>query len=904
VTNTAGRPIKGICVMVNFRGGWLGTLTSAKGYYEASFLPAGRYTVQFAPTCGFGKSAGNWAPQWYRGKYSQAAANQVTIRAGKITRGIGAVMRRGGQITGVVTGKGGARLSHVCVDIWTGNGKAFVTDVKTVRGRYRVDALDAGRYKVYFDPACGFHPTPYLGQWWPGVSQFKAAKPVIVRLGAVSAHVSAALRIGGTITGTVRLLNANGKPLAGICVFGQGLGAVSSVSPDATTRQDGSYVMEGLPAGRYTLQFGAVGCGNNGNYVYYNDPHPVRVSLGHATTVNVFMQPGAILEGKVTSAATGQPLGGICVGVNDQFGDGTVTSADGTYSADQIPPGRYSVSFFGGCRNKGSYAPQWFPGRTESYNGARVRLRAGAVTSGIDAAMRPGSAVSGFVTSRAGAPLRGICVGVFTPGEALFFGAGFEFYNVQTRRDGAYLIQNLAPGQYQAVFFSCGNGPGWSMQWYRSRTSQGGAGLIDLPSATTVTGIDAALARGGAIAGTVRTPSGSAFSFICITATNLRSGASAGSEADSFPSGFTVPYSIVGLAPGKYSVEFQDCGGNGYVTQWYRGKPSAARANPVTVAAGHATKGISARLTRPAKPIGGGGSISGQVTDQATGRPVPGICITAGGGAAVATRFGRTNSRGDYTVGHLASGRYALYFSSCSGSRYATQRRPGRVRVRSPHAVRGVNFAVSLAGSISGTVLGGQPTPVPLRGVCVTALPLDGGVTVGFGVTGQGGRYVFRGLAPGTYQVSFDDMSCSDDSEPFADQWYNGQTSQAAATPVTVSAGQATTGIGATLLHDGTISGTVTIAATSAPLAGICVEAAPLAGNASPPVYTVSVSSSGSYSLTGLPPGKYLVIFSSGCGATGYARQYWQDATSSATATMITVAPGSLTPSIDAAMHP
>jgi hypothetical protein len=98
----------------------------------------------------------------------------------------------------------------------TPDGKQFVAQAKTVRGRYRLDALDRGRYRVYFDPACGYHATPYLGQWWPGAATVKASKPVAVRLGAVTGHVNAALRVGGTITGTVRFENSRGKPLAGI----------------------------------------------------------------------------------------------------------------------------------------------------------------------------------------------------------------------------------------------------------------------------------------------------------------------------------------------------------------------------------------------------------------------------------------------------------------------------------------------------------------------------------------------------------------------------------------------------------------------------------------------------------------------------------------------------------------
>ena len=218
------------------------------------------------PTCtGWGS-----APQWFRGKYRQARADLVRVRAGKVTRQINAVMRRGGSISGVVTGQRGTRLSRVCVTAVTADRKQFVAQAKTVRGRYRIKALDAGRYRVYFDPACGYHATRYLDQWWPAASTVKASKPVTVRLGAVTRRVNAALRLGGTIAGTVRFENSQGRPLAGICVFGLGLGPVSSVEQDGVTKKNGTFVLQGLPGGRYKLEFGAVGCGNNGNYLYYS----------------------------------------------------------------------------------------------------------------------------------------------------------------------------------------------------------------------------------------------------------------------------------------------------------------------------------------------------------------------------------------------------------------------------------------------------------------------------------------------------------------------------------------------------------------------------------------------------------------------------------------------------------
>jgi len=62
------------------------------------------------------------------------------------------------------------------------------------------------------------------------------------------------------------------------------------------------------------------------------------------------------------------------------------------------------------------------------------------------------------------------------------------------------------------------------------------------------------------------------------------------------------------------------------------------------------------------------------------------------------------------------------------------------------------------------------------------------------------------------------------------------------------------------------------------------------------------VSKSGSYTLLQLPPGRYKVKFSSGCGATGYVTQWWQDAPTRRAATVVTVSAGQTVSGISATL--
>jgi hypothetical protein len=191
-------------------------------------------------------------------------------------------------------------------------------------------------------------------------------------------------------------------------------------------------------------------------------------------------------------------------------------------------------------------------------------------------------------------------------------------------------------------------------------------------------------------------------------------------------------------------------------------------------------------------------------------------------------------------------------------------------------------------------------------GVCVVAVPADPGNAIGSGATGVHGMYQIRGLGAGTYHVYAGDAFCDSGTggPRLAPQWYKGQQSEATATDVTVTAGATTAGIDAKLASTGVVSGTVTH--LGQPVAGECVTAFPVNPTPEPqfgatlhPVIAVTASD-GSYSLTDLLPGQYHVEFTVGCGASGFASQWWQQATSEQTASIVNVAANGTVTGIDA----
>ncbi|MDA8081470.1 MAG: IPT/TIG domain-containing protein, partial [Actinomycetota bacterium] len=211
--------------------------------------------------------------------------------------------------------------------------------------------------------------------------------------------------------------------------------------------------------------------------------------------------------------------------------------------------------------------------------------------SNINASMMsaPGETISGTVTSSSGTGISGICV---TAIPASTSSMGFAPPSSQTSSSGSYSIGGLAAGSYDVEFWNCTNGSlNYQTQWYSTSspgtTSQASATAITVGT-TPVSGINASMAPGETISGTVTSSSGTGISGICVTAIPA-STSSMGFAPPSSQTSSSGSYSIGGLAAGSYYVEFSNCsnGSLNYQTQWYStsspGTTSQASATAITV---------------------------------------------------------------------------------------------------------------------------------------------------------------------------------------------------------------------------------------------------------------------------------------------------------------------------------
>ncbi len=333
-------------------------------------------------------------------------------------------------------------------------------------------------------------------------------------------------------------------------------------------------------------------------------------------------------------------------------------------------------------------------------------------------------------------------------------------------------------------------------------------------------------------------------------------------------------YEVTGLETGTY---FATAESSSYFDELYDDLPcpgggssgcDPTTGTPIAVTVGAANAGIDFALDR-------GGSISGTVTESATGEPVRWIDVEIWDAAGSHVGYDETNSSGIYTVNGLATGTYFAttdaYYSDFSDELYDDLPCPGGgfygcdPTTGTPIAVTigadtsGVDFALDTLGAISGTVtdaVTGEPIPYADVEVWNSA-----GSLVEWGYGDSSGNYTVTGLAAGTYFVTTD-MYYYDYA--YVDELYDNlpcpggySCDPTTGTPISVSNSSTTSGIDFALDRLGALSGTVTAAATGAPLADVEVRAWDVGGSNvrsgwtdSAGVYTIDRLASGTYYVT------------------------------------------------------
>ena len=394
--------------------------------------------------------------------------------------------------------------------------------------------------------------------------------------------------------------------------------------------------------------------------------------------------PGASLTGAAYDAATRQAMAGIDVQLAGATGDVYRVSTwfDGTFVFRDVPAGSYTLS-----------APEYL-----AVNVAAVTLPEETpldlfVTRGVQVAGRVidaagGLPVSGAQVTLALEPDGGTATGI-------------------TDEEGRYAVTGLAAGTYAV---SCVSG----------RFIVPDAQTVTLASNTVYT-LNWPLDTGGSLSGRVLSPGGAGVTGATVRVSGAAAGRSAGIATTEAGGLFTVS----GLTADTYRVTA--------VSPDYGAGETAG----VSLADGQALSGVTVSLTAAT-------SITGRVTDAASGLPLAGAAV--GVDEAAARREPNVTDDGGYfTLAGLAPGTQTVW---CAAGGYFQQLKTVETAVGQ---TADVDFALRQVGRIAGrVVLDGGLTPTNMLVVLTATNGLLQTVT-----TGADGSFAFEDLTDGEYELSF-----------------------------------------------------------------------------------------------------------------------------------------------------
>jgi hypothetical protein len=653
-----------------------------------------------------------------------ATAPQEPAEAGASTVGTCQLTGGTGSLNGQLTLPGGALLPSANVRLYTADGRHVQDTTSDGAGVYSFNGLNAGSYLLYARPGPS-EPVGalYAPEWYDNQADPAGATPILVYDG-VTTTANIQLAPGTQVSGQV--LASDGGPLPGVLVTihdGRGQTAAAGRS-DAF----GHYLTSpALNSGDYSVRF------SSPDRPYLDFVTAIAASPpNHFNNLNAWLWRAAQITGRVTHAVTGMPLE-AAIWIHGEGGqDYKITDGNGYYTTTAgLPSGTYTVSFNRVVDSQNLHGSSQV-----------VTVTAPNTLSGVNGTLSPGAQVTGRVTTPGGMPLSGAQVTAYPEARGLATTAA-------TDASGIYTVTGLATGAYRLQFRQTG----YVTEYYNDQLDDFQADPVLVTAPHVTGGLDAALAAGGSISGTVT----AADTGLPLGDVMVHVYASSG---DRLPSRIVRngQYLIADLAAGQYRLHFEpgssgpDCG---YRPEWYNDQASLEAAIPITVNAGAVTPNINVALAR-------GSAILGQLVQAENGVPLTNVSINVYDVSGEIAASGYTNFLGHYlTSPALASGAYFVHFSDYNQGNideyYNDQLTRGKadvVTVSAPNDVTGISAALAEGGTIHGRVVAAD-TAAGLTDIQIIVYNGEG-EPVGYAATTSDGRYsVTDGLAVGSYRVSF-----------------------------------------------------------------------------------------------------------------------------------------------------
>ena len=494
----SGRPIRFAHVLLRSPQEERLAVTDGGGAFSFDRLPSGAYRLVIAKPGYLETAYGQLRPG------TDTPGKQIVLRDREPVARVVVPLSQGGAISGTVRDDRGDPVygAEVSVSRWvTAYGVRHLEGVEHARtderGNYRVSLLPPRDYVLSAAPP-GFgvpetegSPSPFefATAFHPGVSSAAGAESIRLGLGEARSNIDLTLplvAVGG-VSGVV--LDANGKPAAGVEVALLSPGEVTTgeAGRSTVTGADGRFLYEKVVPGAYVLTASTIPQNDRIRFSYSHarivqgsgvyspermmttevradrEPasptttHPpasawsdVSVTGGGTSNVTLSLEPPRKLMGRLVLEGAARPpaLKEVRIemfALRGSHGSGVNVNDDGTFEVENLAPGRYAI-------NVGGFAAPWSlssvsVGGVEALD-AFLEMPRDRDVRDVTVTLRDREAeLSGSVSDAAGRPASERTVVVFPSDDRLWAG----FMRVQAEflsADGLFVFKHLRPGRY------------------------------------------------------------------------------------------------------------------------------------------------------------------------------------------------------------------------------------------------------------------------------------------------------------------------------------------------------------------------------------------------------------------------------------------------------------------------
>jgi hypothetical protein len=305
-----------------------------------------------------------------------------------------------GQISGTVTeASTQAPIEGITVCASPREGPSGRCEATNSDGEYTVSMLAPGAYSVQFFVRHGTEgELDYASQYYNGKPHRSEAEPVSVAAGATTSGVDAVMLPGGKITGVVTDAVTQ-APLEGIQACTLGI-EEPDVGRCGNTNANGEYTLSPLTPGEYVVVFQTSSFEAFPDYASQDydgqmserDATKVAVTAGGTTSgIDAAMQLGGIITGRVTAAATQDPIAGLRVCgwlISDESAERCPeTNANGEYTLTHLRAGATAVEFGTPFSSNLGYVTEFYSGKASLAEATPLAVTPGVTITGIDATL-------------------------------------------------------------------------------------------------------------------------------------------------------------------------------------------------------------------------------------------------------------------------------------------------------------------------------------------------------------------------------------------------------------------------------------------------------------------------------------------------------------------------------------